>query len=384
MQKTKGDQGVRNHMSVPSLPAPEPTRLLDALRRACGDPTLEFREKPRPLATGGEAVIDVFQLDPAPPGFAGPLVLRRLLPLRRPSPSTNAAQLRSEAAVHAALRELGFPVPRILHVEVDPTVLGASFLVSERASGEALLDEVRNPATLVAHPGRLPALLRDALFRVPHVLAGIQAHLHDLDAGALHRHLRSAGFAAEAIRFDARLEALAESIESRALSGIEDGLVWLRRHRPVGGMEVICHGDLVFTNLLVDGRRVTAVFDWSNVALAEPAYDVAATLARLTSRVPDAPRALDLLFRAVQRSLASRYLRAYRRHRTLDVDRLGYFEAYWILAELAWSGSRLREGAVFSGAIEQRWLHPATIAAGVERFTRTTGVRLSPLLPREA
>lgn len=123
------------------------------------------------------------------------------------------------------------------------------------------------------------------------------------------------------------------------------------------------------------------VFDWSNTCLAEPAYDVAATLARLTSRLPNLPHALDRITRVVQVQLERRYLRSYCGRRPLDLARVRYYEACWILSELSWSGMRLRAGGVHTDAVEHRWLHRDAIETGVARFHEISGVELVPLLP---
>jgi aminoglycoside phosphotransferase (APT) family kinase protein len=360
------------------LPAPDPDRLLAALSESTGRRDLAFAELPRRLGRGGEAVVDAFRLAGAPPAFAGPLVLRRLLPLKDP------AQVLKEAAVHDALAGQGFPVPRVLHADAAPDALGAPYLVMEHVPGTMLLREVTRPAELAAHPTRIPRLVHQALVHVPRLTGEWQARLHGLDAGPLRRALAEAGFAPEESGFDPLLERLAERIDRHALAGLAAGLDWLRGRRPAGGPDVICHGDFVFTNLCVEAGRVTGVLDWSNATLAEPAYDVAATLARLKSNVPGLPRVLARLVRSVQARLERRYLACYRCARPIDSARIRYYEAYWLLHELVWSGERLRAGALPDDAIEHRWLQAETIDRGVADFEALTGVRLEPLRPAGA
>lgn len=357
------------------LPAVEPERLLSALREATGCSELAFTERPRLLGRGGEAVVDAFRLSGAPAGLDGPLVLRRILPLKEP------AQVHREAIVHAALAAQGFPVPRVLHADSSSEPLGAPYLVMERLPGAILLQEITRPAELVAHPTRIPRLVHQALARVPRLLGGLQAQLHQLDPDPVRRGYSDAGFSLEEISYAGKLERLEARIRKHALGGLERGLEWLRAQRPPGAREVICHGDFVFTNVCVDGDRVAGVIDWSNVALAESAYDVAATLARLKSNVPGLPPVLAGITRLVQGRLERLYLSHYRRTGSADPDRVRYYEAYWILHELVWSGERLRSGAVADDLIEHRWLHPATLDRGVASFEASTGVRLEPLRP---
>jgi aminoglycoside phosphotransferase (APT) family kinase protein len=362
-------------VDVLSLPRVDPERLLCVLREATGCARLEFEEEPRTLAVGGEAVVDSFRLRDAPEAFSGPLVLRRVLMLKDPE------QVRWEAAVHSALAETGFPVPRVLLAEASPEPLGAGFLVAARVPGERPLDEVTRPAALLSRPSRLPALFRDAMVRVPRLLGEMQARLHDLDPAPLRRQLQASGFDPERIGFPARLEGIERRVAAARLEGLAPGLEWLRAQHPEPRDSVVCHGDLVFTNLHVEAGRVTGVFDWSHVALAEPEFDVAATLARLASSIPNVPRLLRGAFRLAQARLVRGYLASYRKRRELDTARLRYYECHWILHELSWSGERLRAGAVPDDAIEHRWLHPGTIASGIDRFAETSGVRLTPRLP---
>lgn len=372
------DDGLDAGLLGLGLPELEPQRLLEALRELTGARDLSFAETPTPLGRGGEAVVDCFRLAAGPPGFGGPLVLRRLLPLKQP------VQVHREAVAHRVLASQGFPVPRVLHAEASSAALGAPFLVAQRLPGSVLLQEIMRPGELAAHPGRIPRLVYQALVRVPRLLAGLQARLHRLDPEPLRRGLVDAGFAPEAVGFAGRMRMLAERIDEHGLDGLAAGLDWLRANRPTGERDAICHGDFVFTNVCVEAGRVTGVFDWSSVTIADPAYDVAATLARLKSNVPGLPPLLAGIVRIVQRGLERRYLSCYRRTGSAEPARVSYYEAYWLLHELVWSGERMRAGGVPDDAIEHRWLHQETIDRGVAAFEASTGVRLAPLRPGAA
>ena len=360
----------------PALPPVDREALRSLLRERLAEPELDYASPPEHLASGGEARIDAFRLCGVAPRLAGPLVLRRLFV------SKPRDQLRFEAAVQNALVDQGFPVPAVLCVEPDPSALGAPFLVAERIPGEIMLLAVTRPAELARRPHRLPGIVADALFRVPEVLGRTQARLHALAVEPLRARLAAEGLSPEALGFDARLVGIRQRVEGGALDGLAPGLAWLEAHRPRQRAAVVCHGDLVFTNLCVHEGSVAGVFDWAMVTLAEPAFDVVATLARLESRLPGLPGWLDWLTRRVQGQLARRYLASYRRnasHADLGPARLVYYEAFWILHELAWSGSRLRAGAAPEAGAESRWLHDETIDVGVSGFRERTGITLEPL-----
>lgn len=369
------DAAAEEGLAGLDLPAVDPERLLQVLREVSGARGLRFAEHPARLGRGGEAVVDSFRLADGPPGFRGPLVLRRLLPLKEP------AQILREATAHRVLASQGFPVPRVLHAEASGAALGAPFLVAERLPGRVLLQEITRPGEVASHPARVPRLAYQALVRVPGLLGGLQARLHRLDPEPLRRGLAELGLD-HGSDFAGRSKQLVARIEEQGLAGLAPGVDWLRANRPSGGREAVCHGDFVFTNLCVEGGRVTGVFDWSSVTIADPAYDVAATLARLKSHIPGLPALLAATTRLVQRGLERRFLSCYRRTGTAEPARVRYYEAWWLLHELVWSGERIRAGGVPDDAIEHRWLHAETIDRGVAAFEASTGVRLAPLRPR--
>lgn len=142
---------------------------------------------------------------------------------------------------------------------------------------------------------------------------------------------------------------------------------------------MICHGDFVSTNLCVVEGHVTGVSGWSNVAFAEPAYEVAVTLARLKSYVPRIPPLLAWITRTVQGRLERSDLASHRREGLAEADRLLYYEAHRLLDELVWSAERLR--ALPDDVIENRWLHAATIERRIGGLHASTGVRLTALHP---
>jgi aminoglycoside phosphotransferase (APT) family kinase protein len=353
----------------------DPARLLAALRELSGCVELELASAPERLAFGGEAVIDVLELRSPPPCLAGPLVLRRIV---RPD---HPRQVQREVALHRALADQGFPVPRVLLFDALGERLGAPFLVMERLAGGMPLVEVMEPSRLLRRPLRLPAVAAEALWRVPALLGGLQARLHTLDPSGIRNALREQGLDPREIGFGARLDALEEQAGRADLSGLAPGFAWLRRARKPGGRQVVCHGDLVFTNVQVESGRLTGVLDWSHASLAEPEYDVAATLNRLESRVPNVPTPLAAIFRAVQKRMRSSYLEAYRRSHAIDPAALRLYGAFWLLQELVGSGERLRAGAKPSGHITDRWLHSDVIRAGALAFEAATHVRIEPLEP---
>jgi aminoglycoside phosphotransferase (APT) family kinase protein len=220
---------------------------------------------------------------------------------------------------------------------------------------------------------RLPRLFFDASRTVPRLLASLQVELHALDPAPLRRALAEEGLSERPLTPEGRLDDLEERVRSAALDGLLPVLAWLRRNAPGCARPVLCHGDLVFPNVCVDGKEISGVLDWSDAAIAHPAYDVAGTMARLSSPVVGVPRALGWLFEAAQRRMCAAYLDAYRPRSGVDGDALRYFEAFFLTSELVWSGEHLSHDRRLTGAIEERWLHPEAISIGRARLRVLTG-----------
>ena len=339
-------------------------RLLEVLRARAASPSLGYVEPLRFLAAGNEASVYGFRVRGSL-DFEAPLVLRLL------KPRVDAWKMRHDEGIHAGLAELGFPAPRILYSEEKPQELGERFQVMTRILGAPLLEELlHSPIEELLHqPLRLPRLVKQALVDVPRTLASIQARLHELDPGPVERELVARGFTRDEIRQEGRLDRLSDRVRDGEFAQLMPVLDWLRRQRPTQSRLSICHRDLLFTNVGVDQGRVTGVFDWSNATLADPAFDVAASLARLRSGIPGLP----LVLRGVQYVMQRRYLSAYRRHRSVDPEALRYYEVHWTLSELLYGLEHGRQGLEPTGLVVDRWLHPEVQAQGLRRLAELTG-----------
>jgi len=315
--------------------------LVAHLRRALDAPALTLAEPPAPLGGGFDTEIYAVRLRDAPSELGGPLVLRVLRAHHDP------AMIVREQAVQNALADQGYPAPRAIHACLDPSPLGAAFLLMERMPGTPLIS---------ARPIGMDRPLLDA-----------QLGLHALDPAPLAGVLST---------FDGYLASLERRVASPALAGLAGLMRWLRERRPPeGAPPVICHGDLHPQNLLVEGGRVSGVLDWPNALIAEPAFDVASTWAILRF-VPVGlaamPAALRWLVSLGQPILAARYQRGYRRRRAIDPGRLAYYEVAAAMRALVRAGevrSRTTD-ATASSALDrsdyaERLLAHANRVAGV-------------------
>jgi aminoglycoside phosphotransferase (APT) family kinase protein len=123
---------------------------------------------------------------------------------------------------------------------------------------------------------------------------------------------------------------------------------------------------------------VSGLIDWTRMRLAEPAYDVGATIALLTQGPLRAPAGLGPVLRAGRRLLVAAYLADYRRRRSLDGARLRYCEALRTLLFLLEAGEhRLADlGRRARPEKPTAFGEAGAIARSAARFESITGVRL--------
>ena len=146
-------------MESPDLRSIESERLLEILQGEAGCPGASYAEAPALLGFGSDALVYGFRLADAPEAWSRPLVVRRL------RPEVPARQVHWDAALHASLAAMGFPVPELaISCEADP-VLGR-FQVMTLLPGRMLLEEIfgKPPAALLRQPLLLARLVREAVF----------------------------------------------------------------------------------------------------------------------------------------------------------------------------------------------------------------------------
>jgi len=350
-------------------------RLLAHLHRMAGMHSVDFAEPPSPVGGGFETLIFAFRLGHAPPPFDGPLILR----LFREADA--APRARFEASVNGAIAQLGYPAPGVLHWSADANVLGGAFLILERVPGENLLTRVVDPA----------------LFRFPAILAEAQHRLHALDPAPVRHAIESAGFPSERLHPDVQLAEAGDHVVALGLDGLEPGVAWLRVQRPptptltttissTSAPAVVCHGDFHPRNVLVQNGRVTGVVDWTlrNMKIAEPAYDVGATLVLIAHAPVEVPWILRGTARRLRQRLVRTYLECYRARTALPAAALAYYEALRLLVCLLEAGEhRLADlGRVPRPPKPTAFGSPDVQTGLLARFRELTGVAL--VLPGEA
>ena len=219
--------------------------LVRHLRATLEAPGLELAEPPTPLTGGFDTEIFALRLREAPPAWSGALVLRLLRAHHDP------AMVLREQATQNTVSDLGYPAPRVRLASIDPTLLGAPFVLMDRLPG-------------------IP-LMAAGLVGMDRTLLDAQLRLHGLDPAPLTRVL------GDAVSFEGYLTRFERRVDQGELDGLRAAMHWLRDRRPPPAALAICHGDLHPQNILVEHGRVTGVLDWPNVVVADPAFDLAAT-----------------------------------------------------------------------------------------------------------
>ena len=334
-------------------------RLLGVLRARTAAAALDYAVPLTRIAGGFDTRTFTFALRGAPDGLAGPLVLR----LHRPDADPGRSRL--EGAVHAAVAAAGYPCPPALLVGGVDEGLGGGFLVMPRVPGRVMLD----------------ALLGPRLIWMPDMLARLHLGLHVLDPAPVRRTAAAAGFDPARLSVSDDLANAAREVDRARLDGLHAALEWLVARCPPSPRDpVVCHGDFHPFNILVADGRPSGVIDWANVRLAEPAYDVGATIALLSQGPLEVPSGLGAAAAVGRRLLVAAYRHTYLRGRLLEPDRLRYFEALRTFGFLL--EAQLHRQAA-AGVIPARSKPTAFAGAEVRRGALRRFHALTGVLPRD-
>ena len=295
--------------------------LLEHLRRIFDDDRLAYRVPPRPITHGADTTTLVLQLE----GRAFP---SRAFVVRMFRDQSAGARARLEALIQSTLADTGFPAARVVEVSLGG-VVERPFILMEQLEGLPLLARlgslggdggfsIPSATTIAREASTLPL--------VPRLLAQVQHRLHAVDVRPLTRALRASGLEDDIFTVDAHLSSVAQATEDLGLDELAQFLQWLRDHRPVERVRVICHGDVQPLNVLARRYRVTGLVDWSWTTLAEPELDVGFANASFATAPVEAPRLLRTIIERAQRQFSSSYLRAARRQAALDPKRVEYYQ----------------------------------------------------------
>jgi aminoglycoside phosphotransferase (APT) family kinase protein len=170
-----------------------------------------------------------------------------------------------------SLQGSGVPLPRAFWHSDDPAILGAPFLFSDKAEGEAVVPWVAPTE---------PPLEEGLRIRLAHQFIDCLAALHRADwrrqpIAAMATITGDVNEDNAALRSVQTWEALIRRWQMRPYPLAEWGLRWLKSHCPRAPRVTIVHGDYRTGNFLQQDGTITAILDWELVHLGDPHEDLA-------------------------------------------------------------------------------------------------------------
>ncbi len=222
------------------------------------------------------------------PGYEGPLsaekfatgqsnpTFRLVTPgtsyvLRRKPPGVllkSAHAVDREFRVQRALAATDVPVPKMLALCEDETVLGAMFYVMEHVEGRVFFDP--------SMPGLATSERTAIMTDMNRVLAAI--HSVDLEKTGLADYGPPGNYYARQL---ARWTEQYQATETGAVAAMDTLITWLKAHLPDDdGQCSLVHGDYRIDNLLYDreGTQIRAVLDWELSTIGHPYADLASVI----------------------------------------------------------------------------------------------------------
>ncbi|MET4059923.1 aminoglycoside phosphotransferase (APT) family kinase protein [Arthrobacter sp. UYP6] len=255
---------------------------------------------------------------------------------RPPLPRSTHDMVR-EARIQQLLQGRGIPVPTILAVCEDESVLGVPFYVMTFLEGLVITNTI--PAVLDAPEQRLATgnAVVDTL---------VQLHQVDVTAGELASFGHADGYLRRQVE---RFSVLWDINTTRSLPDVAVLGTWLADNCPESQQASVLHGDYRPGNLMFQAAapaRVTAVLDWEMAAVGDPLADLGYLTA--TYAEPDSPPS-PLELTAVTRNPGylsrAQLIARYREQTSLSLDALPWYQTLAL-----WKAS------IFCEAIYSRWL----------------------------
>jgi aminoglycoside phosphotransferase (APT) family kinase protein len=214
------------------------------------------------------------------------------------------------------------------------------------------------------------------------LLGKTHARLHGLDVHAFRRSLGNQESALVETGPAPLLDMLERRAAAASLQGLRSGITWLWAHQPPEAARLaLCHGDFHPLNILLVGDEVSGVIDWTLSRVADPAFDVGATIALFRHGPIDLPAALQPLADVARPLLLRAYLHAYLRERSLDHHVLRYYEALRCLLLLLEAGEKANADLGMIPPISKptAFASPRTKRRIAARLRRITGLDVVPV-----
>ncbi|WP_069811933.1 phosphotransferase family protein [Streptomyces sp. TP-A0874] len=276
---------------------------------------------------------------------------------RPPLPKSTHDMVR-EARIQKAVRGHGVPVPEILAVCEDDSVLGTPFYLMAHLDGTVITDTV---------PAHLDTPERRRATGLAVVDTLVDLHSIDVTQGELASFGRPEGYLARQVE---RFAGLWEINTTRDLPTVLRLADWLGRNLPDSQSSGVVHGDYRMGNLMfapAGGPRLMAVLDWEMATLGDPLAD----LGYLTATYAEPGRPVTPLeLTPVTREEGYPTRAELARHYSARMDHLDLTPLPWYQTLALW------KAAIFCEAIHTRWLR------GERPHDRVFGPSLESGVPR--
>ena len=193
---------------------------------------------------------------------SGRYVLRK----KPPGPLLKSAhQVDREYRVMKALQDTDVPVPRMLHLCEDPSIIGTEFFLMQFVTGQVFWDPAL-PELEKAQRGKVYDEQNRALAAL-HLVKPAEVGLADFGKGGSY-------FARQRDRWTKQYRAS----ETEHIEDMETLSKWLAENEPPDdGRATLVHGDYRIDNMIFksDGSRLLAVIDWELSTIGHPFSDLA-------------------------------------------------------------------------------------------------------------
>lgn len=256
---------------------------------------------------------------------------------RPPHPRSTHDMVR-EARIQQLLLLEGVPVPKVLAVCADESVIGVPFYLMETLDGAVLTTDL--PSALDSPSGRAA---------VAEGLVDTLVHLHSIDVtgGELATLGRPDCYLARQVD---RFAALWDVNTTRSLPDVAELANWLREYLPRSQAAAVVHGDYRLGNLMyhpASPARVQAVLDWEMATLGDPLADLGYLTATYADRESEpTPLELSPVTKQPGFPTAGDLAERYAARTGFDLEPLPWYQTL-----ASW------KGAIFCEAIYTRWLH---------------------------
>jgi len=255
---------------------------------------------------------------------------------RPPLPKSTHDMVR-EARIQQLVKKQGVPVPEILAICEDESVLGVPFYIMSFLNGTIITDSIPAYLSSIAQRESTSAAVLDTL---------VQLHQVDVSSGELATFGRPDGYLRRQVE---RFSALWDVNTTRVLPEVVEIGRWLERNMPESLAVAVIHGDFRVGNLMFapdSPARVMGILDWEMATVGDPLADLGYLTA--TYAEPGSfPTPLEMTSVTRESGYFNRkqLICRYRERMDLNLDALPWYQTLAL-----WKAS------IFCEAIYTRWL----------------------------